>query len=198
MAPASYPDHALSLQFTACALDYRLLSCPQPGQPWRFFFVFLLTRPLPLAVDWLLRHAALTTTHAHVVLHLATCSKQLASLLLLTLFVRQEASSIQHTGLVAQWLDLHFLNSAVPPPPKKKGLQSLQSMASPGWRSVVSSMDCGPPLWDRIPSVETFSTLAPCPWTLSPAHPAAVITRFGRRQALATKPLVPWCPVPCS
>lgn len=35
------------------------------------------------------------------------------------------------------------------------------------------------------------SLLAPCPWTLSPAHSAAIITRFGRRQALAAKPLVP-------
>lgn len=95
-----------------------------------------------MPVDWLLLHAALTTTHARVVLHLATCRKHLASLLLLALFVRQEAFLIQHAGLVAQWLDLRFLNSAVP-----KWLQKF--MTSPGWRSVVSSMVCGPVVgWD--------------------------------------------------
>lgn len=153
MAPASYPDHALSLQSTACALDYRLLSCPQPGQPWRVFFVFLLTRPLPSPVDWLLRNAALTTTHAHVVLHLATCSKQLASLLLLALFVRQEATSIQHTGLVAKWLDLHFLNSAVPKKAAEFTEYGLPGVAFGGFLNGLR-----PPLWDGIPSVETFST----------------------------------------
>lgn len=195
MAPASYPDHALSLQSTACALDYRLLSCPQPGQPWRFSFLFFSSHaPLALHIDWLLRHAALTMTHVHVVLHLATCSKQLASLLLLALFVRQASSSIQHTGLVAQWLDLHFLNSAVP---QKKAAEftqyGLPGVAFGGFLNGLPGPRCG------MGSLALkHSLLAPCPWTLSPAHPAAVITRFGRRQALATKPLVPWCPVPCS
>lgn len=107
--------------------------------------IFLLTppQPCPSTGCWLLRHAALTTTHAHVVLQLATCSKQLARLLLLALFVRQAASSIQHTGLVAQWLDLRLLKSAVP--------DSCRSLFlwPPRWRSVVSSMVCGPVVgWD--------------------------------------------------
>lgn len=74
IASASYPDHALSLQSPACALDYRLLSCPQAraalaGDFPPHTYHTHLTTPRPLPIDWLLcccGHAALTTTHAHV------------------------------------------------------------------------------------------------------------------------------------
>lgn len=129
---------------------------PSPGSPGGFFFLFFSSHaPLALHIDWLLRHAALTMTHVHVVLHLATCSKQLASLLLLALFVRQASSSIQHTGLVAQWLDLHFLNSAVP---QKKGCRVYSVWPPRGGVRWFPQWFAGPPLWDGIPSVETFST----------------------------------------
>lgn len=182
-ASASYLDHALSLQSPACALDYHLLSCPEPGLPWLggFSFPTPLPAPSPRPIDWLVRHAALTVTQDSS--HVASCDlQQLASSCPFRTPSGFSEPAHRARGRVA-CLALPKLGHAIicsvngPPP---GGVGGFLNGLRP--RCVMGSL------------ASKHSLLTPCPWTWSPAHTAAVITRFGRRQALATKPLVP---VPC-
>lgn len=145
----------------------------------------------PLPIDWMLCCCGMRLSPppmhmcSSVAPHgLQQAPRQPASLLLLAILVCQDTFSIpapRARGPVA--CPAPFLNLAVP--------EATWQMDPPRWRSVVSPNGLRDPLWDGIPSVETLlsSHLAPGPGRY--AHSAAAITRFGRRQALATKPLVP-------